>query len=274
MIPLTEINDAVKKYQVSADTIEKDYVISWILCCLSKSKIKDKFIFYGGTAIKRIYFESHRFSEDIDLLSSEYFDQDYLLQELNILKMAREEVNLILDIDPSTVIARKNRIQLLVNYSGYDEIIGVPKEIRLDFVMNMDLYGQVHDNKMIASYSDLQSRDTRLSVMSLNTIFANKLGLLIDSTRNEPRDLFDIWFLLQRQGEFKLNFEEICTAFKEKYGFQPTLNSLRSGLNKKSLKNTWEARLRKQVAQIQDIGNVICDVEEDLKILFKGYAKT
>ena len=38
MIPLAEINHIAEKYRVSAETIEKDYIISWILFCLAKSK--------------------------------------------------------------------------------------------------------------------------------------------------------------------------------------------------------------------------------------------
>ena len=64
MIPLAEINRFAERFNVAAETIEKDYVISWILLCLANNKIGKDFIFYGGTAIKRIYFEDHRFSED------------------------------------------------------------------------------------------------------------------------------------------------------------------------------------------------------------------
>jgi len=78
MIPLIEINYVAASYRVAAETIEKDYVISWILLCLSKSGLMDDFIFYGGTAIKRMYFEEHRFSEDIDLLSTRKFSLDFL----------------------------------------------------------------------------------------------------------------------------------------------------------------------------------------------------
>ena len=39
--------------------------------------------------------------------------------------------------------------------------------------------------------------ENSLRVMRLNTILANKLGMLWDSMRNEPRDIFDIWFLLK-----------------------------------------------------------------------------
>jgi predicted nucleotidyltransferase component of viral defense system len=82
MIPLAEINQAAEKYRVPAETIEKDYVICWILKCLSASKLKDGFVFYGGTAIKRMYFEDHRFSEDIDLISEKAPAQDFLITEL------------------------------------------------------------------------------------------------------------------------------------------------------------------------------------------------
>ena len=57
MIPLAEINTAAKQFNVPAETIEKDYVICWVLHCLSKSPLNNKFVFYGGTAIKRIYFQ-------------------------------------------------------------------------------------------------------------------------------------------------------------------------------------------------------------------------
>lgn len=70
MIPLTEINNLAEEYKVPTETIEKDYIISWILTCLANSDLLKKFTFYGGTAIKRIYFEEHRFSEDIDLEST------------------------------------------------------------------------------------------------------------------------------------------------------------------------------------------------------------
>lgn len=135
MIPLSEITRFAHKYNVAAETIEKDYVISWILLCISKSLLKDTFIFYGGTAIKRIYFEEHRFSEDIDLLSTHKFSLDQLVEALDCLQYAKTEANLMFGINQNNILAKKNRAQLYVNYSGYDEIIGAPKEIRLDFAM-------------------------------------------------------------------------------------------------------------------------------------------
>jgi len=266
VIPLEEINAVADKFQVPAETIEKDYVISWILLCLSKSKLQNDFIFYGGTAIKRIYFEEHRFSEDIDLLSSSNFTHNYLLQELNTLRHAGEEANLFLEVNKNNIIATRDRIQLFVHYSGYDEIIGAPKEVRLDFSMGMDLFGEVADKEIIKSYSDLKIQNETLSVMTLNTILANKLGLLLDLTRNEPRDLFDIWFLLQRTNDF--DFAQVSKAFVDKYGYRPSLNILLPALNSGFLKTNWDIRLNKQMAELPNIENVTKDIKIKLEKLF------
>lgn len=268
MIPLTEINYFAQRLKVPTETIEKDYIISWILFCISKSELKNNFIFYGGTAIKRIYFEDHRFSEDIDLLSTKKFSLDLILEDLKCLYYAHDEANISLHINMQNMIVGKDRIQMYVNYSGYDEIVGAPKEIRLDFSMNVDLYGKITDKNVIETYSDLHKQNINLSVMTLNTILANKLGLLLDRTRNEPRDLFDIWFLLQRLDNFDYDFEQVCEAFKNKYGFALSARIILSNLRSDTMKNSWSIRLNKQMPALPNISIVINDIEKKLKELF------
>ncbi|MGD9592376.1 MAG: nucleotidyl transferase AbiEii/AbiGii toxin family protein [Candidatus Berkiella sp.] len=268
MIPLAEINNFSQRLKVPSETIEKDYVISWVLFCLSQSLLKNDFIFYGGTAIKRIYFDDHRFSEDIDLLSTKKFDLDTILKALNCLKYAQDEANILLTINRDNIIVVKDRIQMYVNYFGYDEIVGAPKEIRLDFAMNMDLYGKVIYKPVIETYSDFKKINAKLSVMTVNTILANKLGLLLDRTRNEPRDLFDIWFLLLRLDEFDYDFEQVCEAFKSKYGFRLSAKIILPNLKNVALKNNWSIRLSKQMPVLPDISVVVKDVEQKLKELF------
>lgn len=268
MIPLVEINHFAQKFQVAAETIEKDYVISWILLCLSKSTIKNNFIFYGGTAIKRIYFEEHRFSEDIDLLSTHAFTLSHILQELSCLEYAHEKANLLLEVNKNNIIATNDHAQLFINYLGYDEIIGAPKEIRLDFAMERQPNGTIADKAMIETYSDLKNLSIHLNVMSLNTILANKLGLLIDLTRNEPRDLFDIWFLLNRLDKFDYNFNQVGEAFKERFSFYPTLAVLVPRLNNPSMRKNWTTRLSKQVAQLPHFDLVVDDISSKLQKIF------
>jgi predicted nucleotidyltransferase component of viral defense system len=59
MIQQAEISKLAYRESVSDRTIEKDYVIGWILLGLADSKLKKILAFKGGTALKKIYFVKH-----------------------------------------------------------------------------------------------------------------------------------------------------------------------------------------------------------------------
>lgn len=270
MISLAEINAKAKHFKVPTETVEKDYVICWILLCIAKSELKKHFIFYGGTAIKRVYFDNHRFSEDIDLYSTEHLTLEYILNKLDSLEYAKDQANITLSIPTDRIISGKGRHQIFVEYSGYEEIIGAPKNIRLDFSMKMDTYGETADTALLASYTDLLPSRETLNVTSLNTILANKLGLLNDQTRNEPRDLFDVWFLLQRIDEYDFNFAQVVKFFKEKYSYKLTQTHLSQALHREIFVKKWEERLAHQIQPLPDIKLVIKEIESIAEKLYKA----
>ena len=266
MIALAEINRASETHGVPLETNEKDYMISWILACISRGPLVKDFAFYGGTAIKRIYFEDHRYSEDIDLISAKGFEADFLTQILSsFFSWAKEKANLDFAIDPRRVLSEGTRTQIFVSYSGFDEIVGSPKEVRIDFALEMDAYGETEEEKILENYSDLKGQLTKLQVHSLNTILASKLGLLMSSTRKEPRDLYDLWFLLNRTGRFDFKLQKVKRYFDQKYGFPPSLGVLRPHLHNRLYKERWEIRLAKQIAHLPSINSVIHDVETKLE---------
>lgn len=52
---------------LSAPVVEKDYVLGWILHGIfQQTALREKWIFKGGTCLKKCYFETYRFSEDLD----------------------------------------------------------------------------------------------------------------------------------------------------------------------------------------------------------------
>lgn len=270
MIPLEEINAAAERFEVPAETIEKDYAICWALNCIATSKLKEGFVFYGGTAIKRIYFDDHRFSEDIDLISAKDFKLDEMAEMLNdSFSLARKEANLSFEIDPNKTLSDDSRARMYMSYSGYDEIVGAPKEIQIDFAHGREIAGQVKTRKVIETYTDLKKKSRALKVQTLNTILANKLGLLPDSNRKEPRDVFDIWFLLNRLDQFDFNLDQVKDTFKQKYGYYPSLSVLRPHLHNRSYADRWEIRLGKQIARLPEIKVVMRDIEAKLKELFE-----
>lgn len=67
MIDKTEITEFASKLDLRAETVEKDYVLGWILAGIEKqNSIFLKWAFKGGTCLKKCYFETYRFSEDLD----------------------------------------------------------------------------------------------------------------------------------------------------------------------------------------------------------------
>ena len=47
--------------------IEKDYVLGWILAGIYQHEsLTDNWIFKGGTCLRKCFFETYRFSEDLD----------------------------------------------------------------------------------------------------------------------------------------------------------------------------------------------------------------
>ena len=67
MITQADIVERVTEWQLTEEVIEKDYVLGWLLWGLGNDPILgDKWVFKGGTCLKKCYIETHRFSEDLD----------------------------------------------------------------------------------------------------------------------------------------------------------------------------------------------------------------
>ena len=47
-------------------TIEKDYTLGWILYGVTGHAVASKWVFKGGTCLKKCFFNTYRFSEDLD----------------------------------------------------------------------------------------------------------------------------------------------------------------------------------------------------------------
>ena len=71
MISRQEILDFSREWGLRADIVEKDYLLGWLLAGISQNeRIRDGWIFKGGTCLKKCYFETYRFSEDLDFTIS------------------------------------------------------------------------------------------------------------------------------------------------------------------------------------------------------------
>lgn len=76
------LEETRKEVGLSWETIERDYILSWILAGVAvNEKLQNKLIFKGGTALKKCYFGDCRFSEDLDFTAKEGIPREDRLEE-------------------------------------------------------------------------------------------------------------------------------------------------------------------------------------------------
>ena len=83
MIGRQEILEFAREVGLDPNVVEKDYVLGWMLAGVAQHpRTRDAWLFKGGTCLKKCYFETYRFSEDLDftLLEGSHLDADYLRQ--------------------------------------------------------------------------------------------------------------------------------------------------------------------------------------------------
>ena len=67
MIEKLEVIQKANALKLRHSTLEKDYVLGWILMGIAKNpKTRNSWIFKGGTCLKKCFFDEYRFSEDLD----------------------------------------------------------------------------------------------------------------------------------------------------------------------------------------------------------------
>jgi predicted nucleotidyltransferase component of viral defense system len=67
LIDKREILEAASSLGLQPSVVEKDYVLGWILAGINDhEQLAEAWIFKGGTCLKKCYFETYRFSEDLD----------------------------------------------------------------------------------------------------------------------------------------------------------------------------------------------------------------
>jgi predicted nucleotidyltransferase component of viral defense system len=82
LIDKREIIELAREFGLAANVVEKDYVLGWFLAGIFNNPLLNaEWVFKGGTCLKKCYFETYRFSEDLDftLTNTEHLDEQFLV---------------------------------------------------------------------------------------------------------------------------------------------------------------------------------------------------
>lgn len=259
MIDRQEILEFAGEVGLDPNVVEKDYVLGWMLAGISNHpSTRDSWLFKGGTCLKKCYFETYRFSEDLDftLLDATHLDEAFLRAAFTeIGQWIYDESGIEL---PDTARAfelyanprGKTSAQGRVGYRGPMQRQGDPPRIRLDLTDDERVVRSGERRTVHHPYSDAPEGGIQVLSYCFEEVFAEKFRALAE--RERPRDLYDVIHLHRHDtGADRAAVLEILTSKCEFKGIPvPTLESLRGSPHHAALRADWVQMLAHQLPQL------------------------
>ena len=260
MINYFQIQKLSSKKNVPEEIIEKDYLIELVLFYLAKDRcFKEKLIFRGGTALKKIYFSDYRISEDLDFLIKDEGNLRECEQKLDQL-LAKISSKYPFRLNKYANI-HKDRLQFFITYNIVPEIIAV-KELRVDILK--DRFTPSFQKREIKfTYQEFKQEKVELNVYLLESVASDKICRILE-VDNEPRDIYDLWYLLK----LNLDAAKIKEEFKNRYTYDIPISNLLSEIAKEDYKRNWYIRLEKQIGELPPYEIIVKELK---KLIKKNY---
>jgi predicted nucleotidyltransferase component of viral defense system len=267
MIRSSEISQLAHELKLGDKTIEKDYVLTWVLFALAASPVREKLAFKGGTAIKKVYVPSYRFSEDLDftLLDAPLANEALQAEVEALYPWLKKECNLTLATRRVEVHAGGNPT-LYLNYIDPLQGALASRFLKVDISRDESVEFPLCQAPLHASYSDCQERSADTLVYSLEEIMAEKLRSLL--TRTEPRDLYDVHYLLRNE---LVDIETVVFGAKPKFEAKGLhIADLGTILARRqpTFSQLWLPRLQGQIPEVPPLERVIRETNRVLQRYF------
>ena len=204
MIKKQDILDRAAEWQLRPEVVEKDYVLGWLLAAISLHReLQALWIFKGGTCIKKTYFETYRFSEDLDftLVPEAPYSEEAILEQLqSAARLTAEMSGIEFPIDHVRVLSRRNKagkptFQGRVYYRGPLQRTPTYASVIFDITNQEKIVVAPVGRTIFHPYSDDLPPDLTVQCYSLEELLAEKTRALYERTR--PRDLYDVVYLLE-----------------------------------------------------------------------------
>ena len=245
--------------------IERDYVLAWFLTGLAGHPLREVLAFKGGTALRRCWFEDYRFSEDLDFTLTRPIALEEILAGLNEIFTAIEAAcGLRIAFDCEDRHGHQNSYTFYLRYQGP---LPAPNDVKVDITINEVLCYPLQDRpiqRIYTSCDDLPEGPT-VKVYALEEIVVEKLLALSDRARNEPRDLYDLWYLF---GATNLRIAEMRVELDAKLALrQRVVAGMEQAIAAKEerLRRLWANRLAHQMSQLPTFDTVFREVQRAVR---------
>ncbi len=253
MLRKEEIERVAQIKGLQVQNAEKDYLLELLLFLVTREAGKN-LVFKGGTALYKLH-SLNRFSEDLDFtgnaktcdasdLSAKVIKKlgSYgVPAKIKAMDVYQNQINIVFELTgPYFDGNPKTMSRIVINISEKEKILYTPEE-----------------RTVFSQYSDIPS--FTVFVMPLHEIFAEKIRALL--TREKARDIYDIWFLLQKGVVVKKqDLDKKLKKYNVKYRKQSILARI------DALEKSWKTDLRTLiVGQLPDFAPVRKFISEKIE---------
>jgi predicted nucleotidyltransferase component of viral defense system len=257
-----EIIRIAGQLNLNPHVVEKDYALGWLLAGIfANEKIADSWVFKGGTCLKKCFFETYRFSEDLDftLKDESHLDEEFLkevfaevgewIYEQSGLEVPASRQEFEIFDNPR---GRKN-CQGKLSYRGpVSPTGGGWPRIKLDLTADELLVLPTVRVPIFHPYSDAPAEDIVVQAYAYEEAFGEKIRALAERTR--PRDLYDV-VNLYRNTEARPTPSVLLDVLRQKCEFKGIGIPKASDLDafKNALEAGWEHMLRHQLPALPPV---------------------
>jgi predicted nucleotidyltransferase component of viral defense system len=271
MILKNEVLDFARAQGVEPRIVEKDYVLGWVLAGIhNHPELATQWIFKGGTCLKKCYFETYRFSEDLDfsVLTPDHINKEFLIRVFaDVVAWVEDQAGIILpveqikfDVHPD---ASKKYVEGRLYYTGPMGQTGSLPKIILDITNNEVVVLPSQIREIYHPYSDQPAGGLKARCYGFEEVFAEKTRALAERAR--PRDLYDVIHLFRNQ-ELVQDKSLIVSTLQQKCEFKniavPTLEAIQGHRFFNELHSEWENMLGHQLTILPPIESFLNDLPD------------
>ena len=276
MITRAAIEERVREWGLREDVVEKDYVLGWLLWGIANDEVLGQtWVFKGGTCLKKCYFETYRFSEDLDftiLPGGPVRGPDVQPVLLRVLARVQEASGIQFDERPPLLKTHEsgNYTEGRVYYRGPR---GAPQvaSIRLDLTASEQLARPPVLRDIGHAFPDELPAPAQVRCYSFEEVFAEKIRAMGERCR--PRDLYDI-VNLYRRSDLRRQPQLVREVLQEKCRTKgvavPTMAAMESSPFRQEIEVAWEDMLAHQLPSLPEFAAFW----EELRALFDWLLQT
>ena len=273
MIEKNEILKLAATLGLRPDTVEKDYVLGWMLYGINCHEEVSSWVFKGGTSLKKCFFETYRFSEDLDftLTDPRQLTIEFLQPTFNeITELLREDVGI--EFFPEKFrfkIFPRNKGQasapVKMHYNGPLRRTHGVASIKLDLTTDEILVLSPVRKDVHHPYTDKPDDGIYANCYAFEEVVAEKIRALGERAR--PRDLYDVVHFFRNRNSIRdprLVYQVLQQKCDYKAVEVPTFQHIETHEKIDELETQWEHMLAHQLAHLPPVQSFW----EDLEVFF------